>query len=334
MDPILQEYENIVGIKDILTIVEQLEYTKHSRTFFTDTANALQILNFDTKTKILKENTETPEEKVVEIDKGTYGKIYKSNNAKIVYKEIIYKETNIDDLESNIRELFLELFIQNILSHDPEYGNFICKVYRLYRSEPTKDTPLRLFIKMEYVAESFQYHMAQYTQNLPIADFLQCIEVLCIILEGLRKNYSFYHRDLHTENIMFHNQSLKLIDFSFSTIEWRGKRYSLPSNTKHTPASNDMLIFIASFLHRYEGALENIEGIQFLESLFLTYKNTNLYEYWAEQTKCPIYHMFYDWMIQSHWPHWLQQEMEQSRNLFEPEYIREKCTKEGKYSLV
>ena len=328
MDPILQEYQNILGIQDIEPIIENLDSKKISTSFFTESVKLLQVLHFDTETRILQE-TENTEEILTEIAKGTFGKIYKSEISNYVYKEVICDEKDTIQLESNNREMFLELFIQNVLSHDPLYGKNIGKVYRLYRSEISDSKPVRLYVKMKYISDSFCKRMFQYREKLAIADFLPFLQLLCMILEGLRKKYAFYHKDLHSGNIMFHDKIITIIDFSFSCIEWRGKQYALPDDSGKIPRSHDVLIFVSSFLYYYQDKLESLDDVEFLVSMFQTNRGTNLYEYWIDQAECPVFHLFYDWKIPQYWPHWLQQEMEQSHDLFEPQYIRKRCLLEN-----
>jgi hypothetical protein len=340
MDAILKRYQSILQIYNVQQIIKNLNQTKQTATFFTDTIKELQTLhlNRETGTIVYKHQ---PNENILEMNKGTYGKIYRSDNPLYVYKEIVFDYEDPIDIEFNVREVFLELFIQTVLANDPLYGRHICKIYTLYRSENSYKLPrpFSLFIKMEFLTIHICNHLFQYTKSLSLQTITPFFVALCTILDGLEKRYKFRHRDLHTYNVMVHEQEIKLIDCNFSRIEYEGITYSLEQNVivKQTDTtvlktvqlqpqyvSHDMLIFLASFLQNCSNNLATDKDRTFLRSLFRTNNGTNLYEYWQKETKRDVFHMFYDWIIVQDWPKELQQEYEASSANFTPDKLREK----------
>lgn len=336
---IIQHYQSILQIYDTNQIIRNLDQRRQTATFFTDTIKQLQTLHLNRETGDILYKSQ-PKENIIEINKGAYGKIYLSDDPRFVYKEIIYKEEG-EDLEHNIREVFLELFIQTVLIQDQELGKHICKAFKLYRSEHSykAKAPFSLFIKMECLPTSLHDRLFKNNQ-FTMKNLADCMQQLITLLEQLKTKYKFSHRDLHVHNIMFQGDTIKLIDFGFSRLEFEGVTYSLQQDVvvkqtettvlqtielQEQPQSHDILVFLSSFLHYYGSNLLT-EDKAFLLSLFETEKGVNLYEIWLKRSKHPVFHMFYDWIRKEEWPQHLEQALHTEKR-FKLEAVRDAFTK-------
>lgn len=326
MDDILNRYARVLGILDrsrVRTIIQYLNVEKVPNSFFTDSLQFLYVLQFDRESGAVKPigcRVNPLIETIIEVAKGTYGKIYRSDNGEYIYKE--FEINNDAYLEYCVRQVFLEAFIQTVLGADSKYGKNISTTVSLYRSENSLCIPktFSLFLKMECLPHTLidTINMNQlHTIDSVRPVFIQ----FCEILSYFQDTYGFRHGDLHVFNVMFaHDYTLKLIDFGMSQITMKGVEYSLRSDKVRVYSKScDMLVFLSSFLYVYSKFLTP-ELDWFLQSLFVTNNGTNLYAYWFDNSALN-YHIMYDWAIEEKWPLELKNELEISANRFTPRYI-------------
>ncbi len=234
---------------------------------------------------------------------GTYGTIFQSATDKIVYKKIVTGVKRLglnkvgeelknrikflNNIEYNLRTIFLELFIQIVLSSDTAYGVNICRPITLFSTanipklsegalhgNPTIGDcqNVALYIRMEKISHTFPNYLkskAATTGNLIKREHLQPIFYqLGMTLHHMYETYEFRHGDLHEGNLMVDedaagNPIVKIIDFGMSCIRtYAGStsRAEVPrlfqdyvDREKTACRSFDLLIFFTSLYGRYAG---------------------------------------------------------------------------------
>lgn len=336
LDMAIRTYGKILGIYDytfVSDIVEHLDQRVKTTTFFTDTVRKLDILYVNgNEVHSTRDLTRRPYQRIQQIAKGTNGRIYRVVDQNIVYKEIFLETEDPEELEIEIRETFLEIFIQTTLSLDANYGSHICTNYALFRS----DKEDRLFVQMEYIPHGFRYCIKG--ERADIDDFVPILSKLSSVVSYFRTTYTFYHHDLHTENIMFSSDgTIKLIDFGMSCITFHGIQYSciedMALSIESEPRecySYDLLIFISSFLTAYGPKHSTRNLYMFLHSLLYTKNGVNLYTYWKNVLRdrketSPIFYEMYYWKIDK-WDPDLKADLFATTDLL-PEGIYSLCQK-------
>lgn len=341
IEEIAQTYRLILGrisISESRTIIQNLNQAKSTATFFQDTVKSLPVLQFDKEEfKITIPGFRPHSYYLIDHDYGTFGKIYKSEDSEFVIKEIVCNEAEQEKLELLIREVFLELFIQTVLSKDQKCGKHVCMPHSLFRSEHSHklNAPFSLFLKMEYVPTSLKQHFED--DDLTIIKYVNFLIDLCEILSHFEKTYKFKHRDLHVYNVLFSDKVIKIIDFGMSRIELDNITYSLQNNPiQKQPAegplksitisqheeSYDMLIFMSSFIQKFKKCFKTEKDKKFAISLLSLDDGTNIYNYMEKNsTEQHIFHNMYDWVIVNNWPEHLQRELGESKELFSPDYM-------------
>jgi hypothetical protein len=200
--------------------------------------------------------------KTTAIGRGTFGAVYESipigasPHGGYAYKFVTINATNPDEFERTARGIFLEAFIQLVLSMDPEKGSFVCGIEKMFCSDA--DT---LVIKMEFITDSFLGRLGPLTPWSQVSSMLISIHEL---LTHFRSKYGFHHRDFHTGNLMMNGLALKLIDFGEACITCDGKTFSLRrKGAVQVCESADLLIFIAS-LYEFSPLQKSIKDKLFL----------------------------------------------------------------------
>jgi len=186
-----------------------------------------------------------------EHERGIYGQMYRSEDGKRIYKSITFDDIKgkPDEAEQHIRNVFIETFIQTVLVSDPDVGHLVCRPLRLFRDSKTlgPEIPLgntiRLFILMEPIAFTLPKYV-QHKGGFALTWFIPFLAQLGHLLNVLKRRYNFSHRDLHTGNIMFtEDGDIKLIDFGFSCLEFRGLHYSAAESIIRVKRSPEQLFY-------------------------------------------------------------------------------------------
>ena len=189
---------------------------------------------------------ETGREPLEKIGKGAFGSVYKGTSGR-VYKKI----------EETYKDVYREALIQSLLSSDKSHGQHICKIEALYRDKD--DTKPFFYFKMEAVDMT----LAQYLDSLAdrsedglihTAQLAYILAQVANVLDYFKKVYSFYHNDLHTNNVMIQllddgQYIVKFIDFGMSCIMIEGLAYKPEKECK----SYDLLVLVAD-IYNFDGA--------------------------------------------------------------------------------
>lgn len=154
------------------------------------------------------------------LGKGAFGVLQKNQTQPYVYKLISNESKN---RLKHLKSLFREIIIQTLLGCDPEYGHYVCQIYKVYKTDGFS------IFKLEQLDITLKQRI-QLTNNISTPE-LHTTEMHSLLLEifkiinYFRTKYGFYHNDLHLENIMTSKTgpiNLKLIDFGFSSVNFDG----------------------------------------------------------------------------------------------------------------
>jgi tRNA A-37 threonylcarbamoyl transferase component Bud32 len=286
---------------------------------YTDHASMLENLTFtpssDTTGTIQIGRTQEP---VRRIGGGTYGTIFLGTTTKTVYKRVVRDPAGHRSIEEFHRELFIEPFVQTVLQMDDTYGTNIAKISGVYRdsSVPTRlqrttrrrtAAPINnsaIVYTYWYVMESIDYTLDRYVDSMiqnnetRLRDVLYGhISSLGTILGYFQRKYGFYHRDLHTGNVMFKQDGsnpeiLKLIDFGMSTVSLNGVQYAIQGGSNF---SYDLLIFLGAMYSNH-----TVDDATFNQEL-VSYITPNFYAQMEEQVTdgkaVTPWHTLYYWFL-------------------------------------
>lgn len=264
-----QQLDSILEM-DSRPIVDHLQKAVPLDGFFTGAIAGLPFVEVNEAgvVTLLKGSDRTPIDTlhVEPIGKGKFSVIFKSMQNTIFKRITLAKSMDAERLELAIRSVFLEVFIQTVLSLDSYVGNSICKAFKLYRSEDA--TNIVLYLEIEYVDTSFHNEIKKYKKAgepvIKVAALLPMFLQVEQIITYLYDTYTFQHHDLHYKNIMFSKDFLKIIDFGLSTITWDGALYALPTSSGNP--SYDTYLFFSSIINWLSEAFSK-DDVKFLKSL-------------------------------------------------------------------
>jgi len=159
-------------------------------------------------------------------------------------------------------------------------------------------------------------------------------------LQYFNDKYKFYHGDLHTQNLMFVGDTIKIIDMGLACIQYNDKRYS--GDLESGCRSSDLGIYLVSILEYYEKLLSP-DTIKKLKSL-LTINNRNIWNIVGDiqakfnDTRTPDkhivkFHIMYPWT--DPWStRWIDKEIIYLILDITPDYIMEKLDTVKKFGIA
>ena len=189
---------------------------------------------------------ETGRESLEQLGKGAFGSVYKGTSGR-VYKKV----------EEAYKDVYREALIQSLLSSDKSHGQHICKIEALYRDKD--DEKPFFYFKMEAVDMTLARYLDLLADRsegglIHTAQLAEILIEIAKILDYFKKVYSFYHNDLHTNNIMIKNLAngeyiITFIDFGGSCIEINKVKYK-----PHKGCRPYELVILLGDLYTYGGA--------------------------------------------------------------------------------
>jgi serine/threonine protein kinase len=244
---------------------------KVNQSWFLDDIYNLEAMEFNTdsgKIKVFGRHRNTIRTQAV--GKGTYGTTYISLADNVAYKEIRIPvpegEKDVNSyFEKQMRQIYLEVFIQCVCACDAEVGNYICKPIGLYRRndiEKGKPLPLQLvfIVKMETIKTTFSKVVTeQLGYPIGFSSLAPYFRQIGQTLDVLSRKYNFRHGDLHCGNLMVsHTGSIKIIDFGMSCLEYNGMRFrKVLDDLKSRPCeAYDLLLMLVSFIEWFGSSLD------------------------------------------------------------------------------
>ena len=256
--------------------------------------------------------------------KGSYGSV--SLSAKdLVYKKIKIARAKTYTMEQDVREIFLETFIQSVLSSDERFYKNIAQISRLYRSEETPESEIVLDVVMQNVPMTIEALFENYRERSNISHLgLDQLAPMLIkvgtVLADLQTAYRFFHNDLHKGNILFHEDGAPfIIDFGKACCTIKGTTYSMKMTVCR---SWDLSILLMSLLE-FEGAGFDEELITVLLRVLTSEDGLKLYEYALTIKKRmrlkSAFHAMYSDVIIGYWDPYERTEIRTNTPLLEPE---------------
>jgi serine/threonine protein kinase len=230
------------------TLYDDLNQDKATVSDLIGYVSTIPRLNFDLDTGAVIRTKRTTRHSFVRktpIDGGAHGKIYISSDKSKIYKKIHLEGRTEKEVEEKIRAIFVEAFIQTILSSDATYGKNVCELIGLYRSEDFHTTMvtrhqapkrvLTLYLVMKPLYKNFwealKYQHETTKTKMTKGALIRILKKIAEILKYFQETYQFSHRDLHAGNIMFPMKaggnpveidwdSPTLIDFGLSCLTY------------------------------------------------------------------------------------------------------------------
>jgi len=328
-DEIIAAFDEVIGPSipgGANSVIARLDQTKESAAYFTDMAkrNLLALSMEDSGEITIFESQRRRRRNQVEVNKhagkGTFGTVFRNLIGDNVYKKIEFPDTDPLELEERCRGVFLESFIQTVLSSDSEFGTNVPKIIGMYRETPDKvvEGKVTLYIKMERLSVGWDAVlpklMGRGGRPITWATIKPMLETLGTSLEQFTKKYNFHHRDLHTGNVMFTDDNrIKLIDFGLSCLQLGDVVYSIKEeavvaqeievpagrqergeDVENSPCeSNDLLLFVSSLLE-FDTDKFAPTAVTQLNRLVTTQSGVNLFKYWEEANEDPERAIFWN----------------------------------------
>ena len=298
MNVIEREFGRVLGAVGIMHpryVILRLNQNTPSNTRFTEYASMLPSLKMDVDSGAITFYKKGSANRIrkTPLGSGAFGKIYKSRDGSVIYKRITLVGESDDEIEEKAREIFLEAFIQVVLSCDATYGKCVSKIKGLYRAPTSEllrktrgqieeaaaaDPSITLYILMEPLESNMWAMQREMRQQLGrkigLGELLPVLSQIASIMEHFKRVYGFSHSDLHGGNIMFASDEFKdpvLIDFGLSCLTLNDITYSFIRENTFTPAmhidkpcqSLDLMILVTS-LYEYEKPNLDDKCLEFL----------------------------------------------------------------------
>jgi hypothetical protein len=183
---------------------------------------------------------------------GTYNEVYVSKDKSKTYKIIsipfvLGGNNRAGYIENKLREVFIEAWIQTVLSCDPVYGDFVLPVQALYQGQfKYNATALHIYIQTSSIKNTLlskiKEHILETKVPFEYMELRPTCRGLSQALLHFEKTYGFYHRNLHSDNIVFPAvksfKKPRLSSFRLSCMTFNGFTYFHQSQPCK---SNDML---------------------------------------------------------------------------------------------
>lgn len=267
------------------------------------------------------------------IGKGAFGEVSLSIKGRI-YKQIIIRGSSSLEVEFSVREIFLETFIQTVLSHDANFSHHIPRIFNLYRSDRTPELEGVLYIVMEHVPFTLKSVLKDILKSkqgsrIDIHDIAPIMIQIGSLLYDLHYTYKFYHGDLHGGNIMLDadRATVQLIDFGKSCLTIGDITYSLVYDNigdelriKNASCKSWDLLILLTYLLQYSAHMLN-EKIKIAFHIIMTSASgTDIYEeakMFAERKRIPLFHAMYSDRI-AEWPTIARRELSYNTPLLDP----------------
>lgn len=285
-NPFVEEFGSVLGLSVVQTaeLIERMANENHNpeSNYFVYIAQQLPVLDLNLSVN------------VVPITSGSFGKISKitkAERANRVLKEqrvhfgfphnIEYTPTSKKQLEGindDLRDIFIEIFIQFILGQDMQYGHNVVKLYNVYRSADAK----AIYIEMDYIDSDIFSYCKSLCQTYGYIDNANIVYILLFvanILKVFNDRFGFVHRDLKVDNVGIKDyngkRNIVLFDFGSSCIKYLGRQYSTKAffDTLYEPCNinSDLALFTYSLYLQFHDCLEH-NMIGFFKDL-LNYKD-------------------------------------------------------------
>jgi len=308
---IVEHFSEVLKLSNLQTIdiIRHLDQKSQDNSYFTKCLSLLKPLTKSDSGNIqmARSNNNIVENRIVKprLGKGSYGEVSLSAKG-LIYKEIRLQRANPYYLEYNLREIFLEVFIQTVLSLDIQFEGRIPRIFHLYRSSNTPEREILLYVVMENVPTSLKKYIYKQLKTkgvfkLNLEDITPIFVQLGSLLNELQTKYEFYHRDLHGGNIMFNeNGNLNIIDFGKACLTINGITYSID---KGNCISWDLLILFTYLLQR-EYAAFNKDVLDIFRNILTSANGIDFYDYvigLGYREHVPPFHAVYPDFIDKFW---------------------------------